>query len=593
MALLQRALETYESHVQYTQNRAGMAAMAPIGHIVTRADLEITLDPDGKFLMASAVDKQEPKIVIPVTEASAGRTSAPCPHPLCEQIGYLHPRNETKYTLYTQQLAQWIDSEYTHPKLGPILNYVRSGTIVSDLYRCDLIKLDAKGVPENDKLLVRWKIQGSVPEACWLDSSLQQAYTGYSLNKMVRENGLCMVTGTWTGIAEQHPKGVFSLNGNAKLISANDSSGFTYRGRFVEEWQAAQVGYEASQKAHSALRWLLQEQRTVFGGRAILCWNPQGKTITPPTLPFRPAKPVWQPDHYQDALAKALEGKKRDFQITDGVVVAAFDAATTGRLAVTYYNEFRAHDFLQRLHDWDQLCCWYNYHYGIYCPTLKQIVNCAFGTEKTENGKTNISADDGVMRQQIQRLLASRIEGQPIGMDVVNALVNRSSQPQAYSREVWENILFAACAVVKKSRYDRFKEEWKMALEKDKKDRSYQFGRLLAVMDKVERDTYDSSEERETNAMRMQSVFCKRPMHTAKMLEDQLEQAYFRRLKPWKRDAYRNLMGQIMGVISQFPQETWDLALEDSYLMGYYLQRCALYEKNTNNTEENENECAN
>ena len=126
-----------------------------------------------------------------------------------------------------------------------------------------------------------------------------------------------------------------------------------------------------------------------------------------------------------------------------------------------------------------------------------------------------------------------------------------------------------------------------MALEPEKKDRSYQFGRLLAVMEKVERDTYDN-ETREPNAMRLQSVFCQRPMNTAHNLEKQLERAYFPRLKPGSRIWYKNLMGQIMEVLSEFPGEE-NKPLEDSYLMGYYLQRSALYTKKTDNEmEENE-----
>ena len=37
-----------------------------------------------------------------------------------------------------------------------------------------------------------------------------------------------------------------------------------------------------------------------------------------------------------------------------------------------------------------------------------------------------------------------------------------------------------------------------MSLDKEKKDRSYQFGRLLAVMEKVERDTYTDEAESRT-----------------------------------------------------------------------------------------------
>lgn len=125
-----------------------------------------------------------------------------------------------------------------------------------------------------------------------------------------------------------------------------------------------------------------------------------------------------------------------------------------------------------------------------------------------------------------------------------------------------------------------------MALEPERKDRSYQFGRLLAVMEKIERDTYDAGEGREPNAIRLQSVFCQRPMYAAGMLEKQLERAYFSRLRPGSRIWYKHLMGQIMEIISTFPQEEWNKPLDDSYLMGYYLQRNALYTKKTDNEME-------
>lgn len=124
-----------------------------------------------------------------------------------------------------------------------------------------------------------------------------------------------------------------------------------------------------------------------------------------------------------------------------------------------------------------------------------------------------------------------------------------------------------------------------MALEPERKDRSYQFGRLLAVMEKVERDTYSNGENRETNAIRLQSVFCQRPMQTAANLEKQLERAYFPRLKPGNRIWYKNLMGQILEMISEFSDEL-DKPLDGTYLLGYYLQRAALYTKKTDDEME-------
>ena len=595
MGLLQKAVETYESHFAYaSQNRAGSTMMAPVGHIVTRADLEITLDMEGHFINASAVDKSEPKIIIPATESSAGRTSAPCAHPLCDQIAYLIPGNETKFQLYVDQLSAWASSAYSLPKLEPILHYVQGGTVLNDLLRCDLIKLDQNGKPDNEKLLVRWRVLGDGIDACWQDHTLFDAFTGYYSANYAAEPMLCMISGDDAAAAGQHPKGIIPINGNAKLISANDSSGFTYRGRFTEEWQAVSIGYAASQKAHSALRYLAQEQGVILGGRTFLCWNPQGRRIAGPTVPLlRLQKPVFRPSEYKEALQDALASRRTELELTDGVVLATFDAATTGRLSLTYYNELQAHDFLQRLHDWDITCCWPHRHFGIQSPTLRQIADCAFGTQRIEKGTAKMDTDERILRQQMQRLIACRVDRVPIGTDVVKALVGRASRPLAYEEYVRENILFTACAVIRKHRYDQYKEEWNMALEPERKDRSYQFGRLLAVMEKAERDTYDSNDSREPNAIRMQSIFCQRPLYASNQLEKQLERAYFPRLKPCSRIWYKNLIGQIMEAISTFPEVEWNKPLDDSYLMGYYLQRSALYtKKNDNNTEETNNEQA-
>ena len=586
MGLLQKAVETYDSHLSYaSENREGQSRMAPVGHIVTRAELEITLDSEGRFINAVAVDKSEPKIIIPATESSAGRTSAPCAHPLCDQIGYLIPQNAKKFQLYVNQLAAWEASEYTHPKLTAVLNYIKGETILCDLLRCGLVKVNDKGLPENEKMLVRWCILDEGIDTCWLDDSLFRSFTEYYTANHSGESILCMVSGEVAAAANQHPKGIIPINGNAKLISANDSSGFTYRGRFTEEKQAVAIGYEASQKAHNALRWLAQEQGVILGGRTFLCWNPQGRTIIQAHLPFMPAKTIFRPNEYKDELQDVLSSRKADLKLSDGVVLAAFDAATTGRLSLTYYNELQAHDFLERLHDWDASCCWPHWKFGIQSPTLRSIIDCAFGTQRDKWMET----DDRVLRQQMQRLIACRVDKALIGADIVKALTDRASRPMAYDHNIWENILFAACAVIRKYRTDRFKEEWNMALEPEKKDRSYQFGRLLAVMEKAERDTYDSSEGREPNAIRLQSIFCQRPMSTADNLEKQLERAYFPRLKPGSRIWYKNLMGQIMGIISEFAQEDWNKPLDNTYLMGYYLQRSALYTKRTDNEmEENE-----
>lgn len=595
MGLLQKAVETYNTH----QNLVGLykdstAILAPLAHAVKKADVEVTITAEGNFYDANTSCKGVP-IIIPVTMESAGRSGkAIAPHPLSDQLCYLAPYIEPKYDAYLQQLSAWVESEYSHPKLNPILTYVKKGTILTDLARLGVIKLNAKGIPADDKqekFLVRWRVIGlddGQNENCWKDDTLFSSFARFYLSNLSGLE-LCMISGEIGIPAKQHIKGIVSSFGNAKLISANDKNGFTYRGRFNSEIQALTVSYEASQKAHNALRWLADAQgvQAVFGGRTFLCWNPEGRLIPQPALPFMPpAPPVLRPSEYRDALQNVLNSRKAELELTDGVVIAAFDAATTGRLSLTYYNELQGHDFLERLHDWDAGCCWPHWKFGIQSPSLRQIVDRAFGTQRAEKGSFRLETDERILRQQMQRLIACRVDRSLIGADIVKALTNRASQPQAYDHYIWEDILFAACAVIRKHRIDRFKEEWNMALEPEKKDRSYQFGRLLAVMEKVECDTYDGSESREPNAIRMQSIFCQRPMKTADNLEKQLEKAYFPRLRTGSRIWYKNLMGEIIGIISEFPQEDWDKPLDATYLMGYYLQRSALYAKKTDNEME-------
>ena len=85
-----------------------------------------------------------------------------------------------------------------------------------------------------------------------------------------------------------------------------------------------------------------------------------------------------------------------------------------------------------------------------------------------------------------------------------------------------------------------------MALEPEKLDRSYQYGRLLAVLDIIEsRELRKRGEDRETNALRMQSVFTRRPAYAYTIILEQLKNSIFPRLSSGSRAYYDNLIGEI------------------------------------------------
>ena len=588
MGLLQKAVETYGAMA----HRAGQVfegenePLAPISHIMARPQIIITLDQSGNFAAAQVLDKNTPKIIIPATEESAGRTvkAAELPHPLCDYLRYLLPQNQVEYQHYISQLSTWANSSHTHPKLHAVLNYVQGGTILENLRQA--------GIDAEEKAMVCWVVNGlgeSLNGPCWTDRTLMNAFIDYYREKRTdTPPALCMISGELEMPARQHPKGIVPISGNAKLISANDSSGFTYRGRFDDAAQAATVGYAASQKAHSVLRWLVANQSVSFGGRTFLCWNPQGIQVPRVTGPMGrrsgTAQRAANPSQYQKQLRESLSGWKEDLPQSAGVVIAAFDAATTGRLAVTYYNELLASDFLDRLHDWEASCCWEDGPYGIQSPSLFQIVSWAFGTPR--NGKAEM--DDRILSQQMQRLVACRVDKAPFPLDIERALAEKASHLLLYEGENRQKLLFTACAAIRKYHCDHLKEEWDMALDKNCSDRSYLFGRLLAIADAIENNTYTDEDRRETNAIRMQKAFTLRPMTTWSALWDKLR-PYNKRLaqsKPGLYRYYHSVIDDILNRLSPF-DPTLNQKLDDIYLLGYSHQRAYRTEKSdSQETEE-------
>ena len=156
----------------------------------------------------------------------------------------------------------------------------------------------------------------------------------------------------------------------AKLISSNDTSGYTFRGRFIDAVQACGVGFVVTQQAHKALQWLLDfERRQAFrnGNQVIVAWAVSGKSL--PDLFNNSAQmfglesreedvaPAYQGDAGQAfavRLKRYIAGYRTRLGPTDAIVVMALDSATPGRMAITYYRELTGSEFLERIQLWHE-----------------------------------------------------------------------------------------------------------------------------------------------------------------------------------------------------------------------------------------------
>jgi len=587
--------------------------LLPISHSTQNAQIEITIDLNGNFKRANKVDKINAVTVIPVTEDSGSRGNGINPHPLCDKLCYIAGDYSEYYKekdmneyfkAYVEQLGKWCDYDYSHEKAVAVWKYLKKCNTIKDLLEEKILEFDDNGVL-TDKInkiqgisqmdsFVRFIVQNDedarYESKVWKDQSIYESFINYySSIKVSMDN--CYITGEMVPCSDKHPSKIRNSGDKAKLISANDANGFTYRGRFTEKGQAASVGYEASQKAHNALRWLIQKQGYTRDGAAIVSWAVNGAEIPNPcndTVDSFEEENNFKVDtaiSYAERLNKAIDGYRADLTTSTKIVVMAVEAATTGRLSITYYREINGSEFLERILEWHLGCSWKHYYKkneeGYYsfigAPSPREIALSAYGTD--QNGL--LKANDKLIRSTVERLLPCIIDGRKIPYDIVHAAFNNAGRPMAMTAFNWQRILSNTCALIKKHRYEKYEEEWDMALNLTNIDRSYLFGRLLAVADKAEFLTYEYGEKRETNAKRYMNAFSKRPAKTWKTIAERLV-PYFNKMHVGQRLKYENMINEIGSSFADgaFSNE----ALSELYLLGYYCQSNFMKGKKENNS---------
>ena len=98
---------------------------------------------------------------------------------------------------------------------------------------------------------------------CQKDKTLFDSFLRYNTQSRGNEQ-LCYALGKELPSQYIHPAQILKGAINAKLISSNDESGFSYRGRFENKSEALSISYEFSEKMHNALKWLIENQSLTF-----------------------------------------------------------------------------------------------------------------------------------------------------------------------------------------------------------------------------------------------------------------------------------------------------------------------------------------
>lgn len=639
MGWIETLYNTYNYLEKLEKKREGCAVgLLPPAVIMQKANIEVTIDDKGKFLRAKKIeDKKDSETYIPCTEESASRTSGVAPHALFDQIKYVagdyeyefpnekesNDANKKYFQPYIKALKKWVESEYSDDVIKVIYKYLLGATLARDLVCSNVLdnlkepnpgKANSNKKEDHSKNFVRFAVEKEGKTIkFWEQKDMLKRYSEYYMStQRVSEGGeFCYVAGIGGYMAKSHGKYIRCPGDGAKLISSNDKKNFTFRGRFRVPEEAVCISYEVSEKSHSALRYIIKKNKYMgTDGQKVIVWG-DGEEIADDVsdkgiceMFFGESSLVVRPADIENGFAKelynSLYGYYSKLEMPSKINLMIIDSATTGRMAVQYFKSFEIDEYIDKISKWREDLSISDYHNigisgtgetNLKAPSIKEILTMAFGGIK--DGKIEIRKSSFISSQH-RKVLSCISDGGILPINIMRGALRNTIKMAAISKKYnkWEKVLRNTCSVIKKYYIDKDRNNdggIYMSIDQESKDRSYLFGRLLAVADKVEEEANFLGEKRRlTAAKRYMNIFAKKPSTTWVNIHNKLSPCWSK-LSYGSRIKYSKLIDKICEL---FEKEDFERqrALEPSFLLAYYHQRGELYqEQNKDRKGGNEN----
>lgn len=629
MDLISRLLVTYDEcvkEISIGEHEIGDTQLLPIYHTNLKSTgnniIQVTLNEDGTLFRADFIPKDE-TIVFPVTRDSMARSGRiPPSHPLVDKICYLSTINSTLHQLYRKEFKewyQWVEDDIVKNFLKHINNFIETSDFLSQIlmslfgenayqlkgFDLEYSYINSKGKKKTQKMdLSQVFITFIVNDYIGYRNvsvtdftELQESYISFINNQTVNR-GVCNVSGETQELTSKHR----GLLGNAKLISVSNNKE-TYIGRFTKGSDIIQIGYQTSEKIHLMLKYLLENNnsnRWLGDQQYLVNWfsdditNKSQLNLVSPTNPFAGFKEKEDNTSGQkiiltlnEKIGSSFIKGSRQFEDDANYYAAIIDKASNGRITVKYFRELKASELMRRLDKWEQDYSWdkFNVKTALFeatTPTLNQILLAAYGIER--DGAL-ILDNDQFKKDQFQKMVTSLIDGKKAPGNITKALSQNIRKRSNYKQN-WEQIEFVALAMLRNIKGEGLQP----VLDKNNNNRSYLFGRLLAVLELIEAATYNREDKRITNAQKYWTTYTNRP---AQMMSKLIEKVgyYEKLLMNSERGIYFKLEKEMCDIINQINQHhigTKELnkPLDYHFIFGYYAEKQYIFTK----TEKDESE---
>ena len=522
------------------------------------------------------------------------------------------------FIAYEEQLFNWVEFSNL-PELKIVLQYIQKGSLIEDLLAKQIFSFKdnilSSGKNDPFSLTVVWAVEipNDLHSDLWNKPCIQNQWIEYqeSLIQKGRHKSLCCITGDLDYPTEAYPK----INGNAKLVSANDYTGFTFRGRFYGDKdngakselgsQAVILGKNASQKAFSVLKWLINRQGIRNGKQVILIWSSNCISDEDKLL----SSLYWEEDDIYasllsedkvdhsanlgfetaEQLKKKLHGYKEKLAINEQISLLIVDepSKTGGRMSLTFYQEKLRNDYFRGLDEWQDDFAWYQEYkssWPFIAPSLERIA-------KVVLTKTEFEDQNRKLRRQLYARLLPVIAG-GTSVQIPEDLVQKSFQVacnpftnhhledgEKIRSTNWQRNIGVACALYKGWRARKYPSQrrYSMSLDTENRSRDYLYGRLIAQAESMEwyalyLQNGKKTPTRATNAERYFQQFAQRPYSTWRNLASEKLVPYQNYLTSQGKDFYKQAIGEIMELF-QRDDYVCDEKLSGEFLLGYHCQK--------------------
>lgn len=673
MSLMSALLDTYDfaldnGLVDNAKLGVNGLTLLPVYHSNKKSNgediFELTIDENSEAVAGRFLAKGE-RVVFPITEDSITRSGAKvAPHAICDELSYLAKEIDPEKN---KAYISGIEALLTHEESNPCQNlrifgeYLMNHDVLKSFIACyvgkkaHILEESVLHVEEKDeqgkekcksmdlnKIFITFKLgrknAGDLPLSN--DINLHRFYIDYVREKnRTRELSYCDITGSLDYCVERH-RGII---GNAKLISISNNDE-TYYGRLKNGADIYHISYEASQKVHNMLKYLVDNNSHAgFLGAGAYVINWLSKELDKGGLSLlsdaqkenRPKLNESQheiinddddddiPDVKEITMSELGGGTsevlKNYFTGKGGTLaesefyVLIIEKISNGRVSIKHFKRLSTSDAHERIEEWYRSMEWKHFKQR-KAPTLYQIVDFLYGYEGKEGF---LKCDkDTLKRSQLERLIPCMLEAKKMPRDMVRLAFNKLSRRQSYQKQ-WNMAMFIGCSLIKKYRKDDLNilidPERIEEVEYLKESISFYYGRLAAVYEKVELEAVrkrdfsnvEKVEEgkgekakfgRVTNMDRLYSAMIRMPERTAFILSQRVK-PYFNMIAKRSRaehDFYERLIAEINGKIEAINElgQYKGGAVDEDFYIGYYHQKNKFYQggkKNNGSVTDNKN----